>query len=115
MHTFRRGSMIKIFGFLLCLGTVFGSHVVEAQTYLCQPGAGPGGSACTKTWVLDATGASVPVDGTCNGCSIITKAQFDTFQAALVAYNPATVTARLAAGVVVTFSVGVGASGTYAA
>lgn len=100
---------------LLCL-VGFGVH---AQTYFgvlsIPANSGPGGSCCSTVAYVSQSSASVPSDGSCAGCTVITQAQYLAYQTGATAVNPKSVQTRLIAGLAVTFSTTTSANGTYSA
>lgn len=91
-----------------------------AQTYygvLATPAnTGPGGSCCTSVSSVDATGLPVPGDGTCVGCSVINKTQYDAYHTATgmpFATNAAHAT-KIVEGITLTCSATPSLSATYA-
>ena len=96
------------------------SASAEAQTYygaLTTPAnSGPGGSCCSSVSQADASGASVPDDGSCAGCSVISQSQYDAFQTAISRTRIARVAAsdKVGNGITLTCSTNPSLSGTYA-
>jgi hypothetical protein len=92
----------------------------RAQTYLGgltnPPNTGPGGSCCSLVKQLDADSQPVPNDGTCVGCSVITQAQYNAFQAATAvpANTQQSANSKVNTGITLTCSTTPALSGTYA-
>lgn len=97
-------SLVPAFG-----QTYFGVLTTPANT-------GPGGSCCATVAMMDASGQPVPTDGSCVGCSVITKAQYDAYTSAAALPSTTTSAAVKAAtgGMTLTCSSTQSLSGTYA-
>ena len=89
MHTLWTSEMIAFLFAALALMLNIGTSA--AQTYLgvltVPANTGQGGSCCSSVARLDASNAGVPTDGSCAGCSVITAAQYNAYQAAWAAVN----------------------------
>jgi hypothetical protein len=104
---------------LLVLAIMIAPGAASAQTFfgvLTTPAnTGPGGSCCSSVATVDPSNASIPNDGTCVGCSVITKAQYDAFQAAVNLSGKTNQSAleKLSTGITLTCSAAPSLTGTY--
>jgi hypothetical protein len=111
MHALLAGAVILLLSLPLpaAAQTFLGVLSVPANT-------GPGGSCCSRVAQLDTPNQPVPDDGTCVGCSVITAAQYNAFQAATAVPGNAqqSASAKVSAGITLSCTTTPALSGTYA-